>query len=128
YKVRRFNWFNWNTHVEANQGLVRLVHNPDVTVRDRGVMEKCTYCVQRIQQAGIRARLEGREVRPGEVRTACQQACPTGAIQFGSLSHAGSEMVRRRAEPRSYAVLNDQGTRPRTMYLARVDNPNEELG
>jgi molybdopterin-containing oxidoreductase family iron-sulfur binding subunit len=127
YKVRRFNWFNWQKHVPANQGWYELAHNPDVTVRDRGVMEKCTYCVQRIRAVEIRARLEDREVRPGEVVTACQQACPTGAIQFGSLSHAGTAMVAWRREARAYAVLHDQGTRPRTMYLARIDNPNREL-
>ena len=127
YKVRRFNWFDWNERVAANQGSFQLAHNPDVTVRERGVMEKCTYCVQRIRETGIRAELQGRPIRPGEVVTACQQACPTGAIEFGSLSHADTPMVRWRNEPRSYAVLNDQGTRPRTMYLARIDNPNPEL-
>jgi molybdopterin-containing oxidoreductase family iron-sulfur binding subunit len=128
YKVRRFNWFNWYKRVPFNRGLAELQHNPDVTTRERGVMEKCTYCVQRIRSAEIRARIEDRAVRPGEVVTACQQACPTGAIQFGSLSHRDTPMVRWRNEPRAYAALNDQGTRPRTMYLARVDNPNPELG
>jgi Fe-S-cluster-containing dehydrogenase component len=127
YKVRRFNWFNWNTREPANQGTYELVHNPDVTVRDRGVMEKCTYCVQRIRETEIRARLEARELRPGEIVTACQQACPTGAIQFGSLSHKDTPMAAWREEARSYAVLNQEGTRPRTMYLARIDNPNPEL-
>jgi molybdopterin-containing oxidoreductase family iron-sulfur binding subunit len=127
YKVRRFNWFNWNKHEPANQGLYELAHNPDVTVRDRGVMEKCTYCVQRIRAVEIRARLESRDIRPGEVVTACQAACPTGAIQFDSLSHPDTAMVRWRNEPRAYAVLHDQGTRPRTQYLARIDNPNQEL-
>jgi molybdopterin-containing oxidoreductase family iron-sulfur binding subunit len=84
--------------------------------------------VQRIRGAEIRARLENRELRPGEVVTACAQACPTGAIQFGSLSHPDTPMVRWRHEKRAYAVLNDEGTRPRTMYLARLDNPNPELG
>jgi molybdopterin-containing oxidoreductase family iron-sulfur binding subunit len=131
YKVRRFNWFDWGEHSAAepnpNRGLAELQHNPDVTVRERGVMEKCTYCVQRIRQAEMRAQIEGRAVRPGEVVTACQQACPTRAIQFDSLSHADTEMVRWRKEPRSYAVLHDQGTQPRTMYLARINNPNPEL-
>jgi molybdopterin-containing oxidoreductase family iron-sulfur binding subunit len=90
-------------------------------------MEKCSYCVQRIRRVEIDATLENRQVRPGEVVTACQQACPTGAIQFGSLSHKDTEMVRRRNEPRSYQVLHDTGTKPRTMYLARIDNPNPEL-
>jgi Fe-S-cluster-containing dehydrogenase component/anaerobic selenocysteine-containing dehydrogenase len=128
YKVRRFNFFNWNSRIAANRGRVELQHNPDVTVRQRGVMEKCTYCVQRIRRADIRAQVERRDVRPGEIVTACQQACPTGAIQFGSLSHPDTEMVRWRHERRSYEVLHDEGTRPRTMYLARVENPNRELG
>jgi molybdopterin-containing oxidoreductase family iron-sulfur binding subunit len=128
YKVRRFNWFNWYRDFEANQGLVELGRNPEVTVRARGVMEKCTYCVQRIRTAEIRASIERRPLAMGEVVTACQQACPTGAIAFDSLSQPDSEMMRRRDEPRAYAVLHDQGTRPRTLYLARVDNPNPELG
>jgi molybdopterin-containing oxidoreductase family iron-sulfur binding subunit len=127
YKVRRFNWFNWHKRVPANAGLTALQRNPDVTVRDRGVMEKCSYCVQRIRRADIHANNDGRDIKPGEVVTACQQACPTGAIQFASLSHAESPMVKWRNEKRAYAVLNDQGTRPRTMYLARVSNPNPEL-
>jgi len=127
YKVRRFNWFNWNKHYEANRGSYELVHNPDVSVRDRGVMEKCTYCVQRIRGAEIHARIEDRDLRPGEIVTACQQACPTGAIQFGSLSHTDTPMVQWRNEPRAYSVLNDEGTRPRTQYLARIDNPNPRL-
>ena len=127
YKVRRFNWFDWTERVDANRGLVQLQKNPDVTVRERGVMEKCSYCVQRIREADIRASIERREIRPGEVVTACQQACPTRAIQFGSLSHEDSEMVRWRKQERSYAVLHDQNTSPRTMYLARVNNPNPEL-
>jgi molybdopterin-containing oxidoreductase family iron-sulfur binding subunit len=90
-------------------------------------MEKCTYCVQRIRRAEIHARIDNRELRTGEVITACQQACPTGAIQFDSLSHADSPMVKWRNEARAYGVLNDQGTRPRTQYLARIDNPNPEL-
>jgi molybdopterin-containing oxidoreductase family iron-sulfur binding subunit len=128
YKVRRFNWFNWpKRYAPLNAGTFELAHNPDVTVRARGVMEKCTYCVQRIRRAEIHAELEHRELRPGEVITACQQACPTGAIQFDSLSHADSPMVKWRNEARAYGVLNDQGTRPRTQYLARIDNPNPEL-
>ena len=128
YKVRRFNWFDWNERQPANGGSVILQHNPEVTVRQRGVMEKCTYCVQRIRGAEIRARVEGREIRPGEVVTACQEACPTQAIQFGSLRHRDTEMVRRREEPRAFQVLHELGTRPRTEYLARIDNPNPEIG
>ncbi|HVV50919.1 MAG TPA: 4Fe-4S dicluster domain-containing protein, partial [Polyangia bacterium] len=128
YKVRRFNWFDWGDRVRVNRGLVQLQYNPDVTVRERGVMEKCSYCVQRIRGAQITAELEGRAIRPGEVVTACQGACPTGAIQFGSLAHRNTEMVRWRQQDRSYAVLQqEEGTEPRTIYLARIDNPNREL-
>jgi molybdopterin-containing oxidoreductase family iron-sulfur binding subunit len=129
YKVRRFNWFDWGTHVAMNRGLGELQYNPDVTVRERGVMEKCTYCVQRIRRAEIQATVERRELRPGEVVTACAAACPTGAIQFGSLAHRDTPMVRWRQEDRAYAVLQaEEGTQPRTHYLARIDDPNPELG
>ncbi|WP_269324149.1 4Fe-4S dicluster domain-containing protein [Chondromyces apiculatus] len=128
YKVRRFNFFDYPERGPLNDELVRLQRNPEVTVRERGVMEKCTYCVQRIRKTGIQARVEGRDIQPGEVVTACQQACPTGAIQFGSLSHTGEKVVTWREEPRSYAVLHELGTRPRTMYLARIHNPNPEIG
>ncbi|MGE0547143.1 MAG: 4Fe-4S dicluster domain-containing protein [Kofleriaceae bacterium] len=116
YKVRRFNWFGYDKPAT----LRALQHNPDVTVRGRGVMEKCTYCVQRIRGAEIQARMEDRAIRPGEVVTACQQACPTSAIQFGSLDHPEAEVTRWRSSPRSYAVLHELGTRPRTMYLAKI--------
>jgi molybdopterin-containing oxidoreductase family iron-sulfur binding subunit len=129
YKVRRFNWFDWEDHEPANQGLVRLQRNPEVTVRQRGVMEKCTFCVQRLRATEIRAKIDGnRPIREGEVTTACAQACPTRAIQFDSLSNTGSAMVQRRREPRSFAVLHELGTQPRVNYLARIDNPNPEIG
>ncbi len=135
YKVRRFNWFDYLEELPYNggapsseAGLRNLQRNPEVTVRERGVMEKCTYCVQRIRNTEIRARREDRRIRPNEVVTACAQACPTQAIQFGSLAHADTKMVAWRQESRSFAVLHDLGTQPRTMYLARVDNPNPELG
>jgi Fe-S-cluster-containing dehydrogenase component len=127
YKVRRFNWFDWSEESPANQGPVKLQKNPDVTVRERGVMEKCTYCVQRIRGAEINAQIERRPIREGEVVTACAQACPTQAIQFGSLAHRDSKMVRWRNEPRSYEALHELGTVPRTRYLTRVTNPNPEL-
>jgi Fe-S-cluster-containing dehydrogenase component len=120
YKVRRFNWFDYTG---AQPETVQLQRNPNVTVRERGVMEKCTYCVQRIRAVEIQTRIERRGLRPGEVVTACQQACPTGAIQFGALEHAGTPMVQWRREPRRYDVLHDLGTRPRTTYLARIVNP-----
>jgi len=122
YKVRRFNWFDWK-----DRGLRAAGKNPDVTVRDRGVMEKCTYCVQRIRRAEIDARVADRALRPDEVTTACQQACPAQAIAFGSLTDPGSAVAEHRARPHSYAVLHDQGTVPRTRYLARIRNPNGAL-
>ena len=120
YKVRRFNWFDW----KIRDPLRILGRNPDVTVRDRGVMEKCTYCVQRIRRAEIDARIAGRAVGEGDVRTACQQACPTQAITFGSLTDPRSAIAEQRRRPHSYAVLHDQGTVPRTQYLARIRNPS----
>jgi molybdopterin-containing oxidoreductase family iron-sulfur binding subunit len=91
-------------------------------------MEKCTYCVQRIRRAEMDVRMQDRQLPPGAVITACQQACPTGAIQFASLDDVNSETVRRRSEPRSYFALHEVGTRPRNMYLAKITNPNPELG
>lgn len=123
YKVRRFNWFDFKQH----HGLQILARNPDVTVRDRGVMEKCTYCVQRIRRTEIDARVAGRAIGATEVRTACQQACPTQAITFGSITNPESTVTEQRKRPHSYEVLHDQGTRPRTTYLARIRNPNPEL-
>jgi molybdopterin-containing oxidoreductase family iron-sulfur binding subunit len=125
YKVRRFNFFPF---AASDEPLARLLQNPDVTVRGRGVMEKCTYCVQRIRQAGIDAEREGRALGDGDVVTACQQSCPTEAIVFGDLKLLESRVARRRASGRSYALLADLGTRPRTTYLARAVHPNPELG
>ena len=124
YKVRRFNWFDYSSGIPD---VMWMQHNPDVTVRERGVMEKCTYCVQRIRRAEIRAASEARAIRADEVVTACQQACPTRAIVFGSLSHPESEVVRSRGQPRSYAVLDELGTEPRTRYLARITNPSSAI-
>ena len=125
YKVRRFNFFNWwNDTAEA----IKLAYNPDVTVRARGVMEKCSYCVQRIERTRIDARSAGRRIGGDEVVTACQQACPTAAISFGDLANASSRVARLHQDPRAYALLDDVGTVPRTRHLARVRNPNPELG
>jgi molybdopterin-containing oxidoreductase family iron-sulfur binding subunit len=124
YKVRRFNWFDW----KEDRGLRVVARNPDVTVRDRGVMEKCTYCVQRIRRGEIDARIADRPLGPDEVRTACQQACPAQAIAFGSITDPASTVTEHRRRPHSYAVLHDQGTAPRTRYLARIRNPNGALG
>jgi molybdopterin-containing oxidoreductase family iron-sulfur binding subunit len=117
YKVRRFNWFAFE-----RDDSTRLQYNPDVTVRSRGVMEKCTYCVQRIRRAEITARVRGGDgaIREGEVVTACMQACPTGAIQFGNLAERSTPFAASRTDPRRYDLLHDLGTRPRTIYLAKV--------
>ncbi|MGB6537123.1 MAG: 4Fe-4S dicluster domain-containing protein, partial [Xanthobacteraceae bacterium] len=130
YKVRRFNFFGYADGEEyKNFGdeSVKAVFNPDVTVRARGVMEKCTYCVQRISAARRTAEKEKREIRQGEVVTACQAACPTRAISFGDLSDQHSPIHAQRREPHSYALLGKLGTRPRTTYLARLANPNDAL-
>ena len=115
--MRRFNWLDYTRQApEAWQAQ----RNPDVTVRDRGVMEKCTYCIQRIVEARIEADKEGRTIADGEVRTACQQACPTRAIIFGDLSEGESEVSRRKASGRDYTLLEEANTRPRTTYGARI--------
>ena len=124
YKVRRFNFFNFT---KDTPDILALAMNPDVTVRARGVMEKCTYCTQRINRVKIDARLGGREVRDGDVKTACQQACPAQAIEFGDIRNSASRVVKAKADPRNYALLDELNTKPRTTYLAKVRNPNPEL-
>jgi molybdopterin-containing oxidoreductase family iron-sulfur binding subunit len=103
------------------------MRNPEVTVRRRGVMEKCTYCIQRIETAHIEADKQDRRIRDGEIVTACQAACPTLAIRFGDISDKDSSVSNAKASPRNYAMLNELGTRPRTTYLARIRNPNPAL-
>jgi len=103
------------------------MRNPDVSVRSRGVMEKCSYCVQRINAAKIEADKENRAIRDGEIQTACQQACPAKVITFGNINDKGSRVAKLRANERTYQVLADQNTRPRTTYVAEVLNPNSEL-
>jgi molybdopterin-containing oxidoreductase family iron-sulfur binding subunit len=124
YKVRRFNFYQF---ADTKTPVLKLLHNPDVTVRTRGVMEKCTYCVQRINQARIAAKNQGREVRDGDVVTACQQVCPMEAIVFGNLNDPSSRVSRLRADHRSYGILADLNTRPRTTYLAKLRHPHPEM-
>jgi len=119
YKVRRFNWFDFTGDDPPS---IQAMRNPDVTVRSRGVMEKCTYCVQRIAQATITADKENRPIRDGEIVTACQQACPSQAIVFGNVADADSAVSRHKAGARDYKLLEEMNTRPRTSYLARTED------
>ncbi len=124
YKVRRFNFLLYSDYETES---LKLMRNPDVSVRSRGVMEKCTYCVQRISAAKIDADKENRKIRDGEIVTACQQACPANAIVFGNINDKESRVSKLRAQQRSYQVIADINTRPRTQYVAEVLNPNQEL-
>ncbi|MEQ1934265.1 MAG: 4Fe-4S dicluster domain-containing protein, partial [Fimbriimonadaceae bacterium] len=157
YKVRRFNYYNYqhgqvdygfknndkrdgddqaivgkrygnaNFRGEEDIQLLRLINNPDVTVRSRGVMEKCTYCVQRINVARIKSKKEKRPIKDGEIVTACEQACPTKAITFGNIADPNSAVSKKKADKRNYSLLEHVGTKPRTTYLGRVRNPNPNL-
>ncbi|HWD41359.1 MAG TPA: TAT-variant-translocated molybdopterin oxidoreductase [Fimbriimonas sp.] len=152
YKVRRFNYLNYSDNqpnftdrlegAVFNQSLIpgpfhtphktgtellRLMNNPDVSVRGRGVMEKCTYCVQRINAARIEAKKAGRDIRDGEIVTACQQACPTKTIVFGNVADKNSAVSKIKADPRAYLLLEEVQTRPRTSHLARLRNPNPAI-
>jgi molybdopterin-containing oxidoreductase family iron-sulfur binding subunit len=124
YKVRRFNFLlfqDWETPS------LKMMRNPEVTVRSRGVMEKCTYCVQRIQNAKIESEKEDRRVRDGEIVTACQGACPTDAIVFGDINDPNSRVARLKSDSRNYSLLGELNTQPRTTYLGAVRNPNPEI-
>ena len=124
YKVRRFNFFLFSDYTTPSLYGMR---NPNVTVRSRGVMEKCTYCVQRINAAKILSEEQNRAVRDGEIVTACQGACPAEAIVFGNINDKNSRVAKLKANSRNYSLLDDLNTRPRTTYLARVLNPNPEI-
>ena len=123
YKVRRFNFFNYTKDTPE---LMKMAMNPDVTVRSRGVMEKCTYCVQRISETKIAAKRDGRSMRDGEIKTACQQTCPTQAIAFGDIRDSDSEVAKWKSSDRDYLLLDELNNRPRTSYLGRLRNPNPD--
>ena len=124
YKVRRFNFFEYSDFETPS---LKPMRNPDVTVRSRGVMEKCTYCVQRINLAKIDAEKENRPVRDGEIQTACQAACPTQAIVFGDINNREAAVTKLKSESRNYSLLAELNTKPRTTYLAKLTNPNPEI-
>jgi molybdopterin-containing oxidoreductase family iron-sulfur binding subunit len=124
YKVRRFNFMlfsDWDTES------IKLQRNPDVSVRSRGVMEKCTYCIQRISYAKINAEREDRKIQDGEIITACEAACPARAIIFGDINDPNSRVTKAKKEQLNYSLLSELNTRPRTTYLAELRNPNPEI-
>lgn len=125
YKVRRFNFLQFSDYVTPS---LKLQRNPEVTVRTRGVMEKCSYCVQRIVHARTTAEKENRQIQDGEIVTACQATCPTQAIVFGNMNDPNSRVAKVKAGPRNYALLGELNTRPHTTYEAEVRNPNPEIG
>jgi len=143
YKVRRFNFFDWNERQidslylgplgpKGAPELVKMAKNPDVTVRMRGVMEKCTFCVQRIEQAKIEAKSKAGAsgntlVADGRIKSACQQVCPTEAIVFGDIKDETTAVSKAKADPRTYEVLGYLNVRPRVTYIARIRNPNKAM-
>jgi molybdopterin-containing oxidoreductase family iron-sulfur binding subunit len=124
YKVRRFNFLEYNNHLSPSE---KLVKNPDVTVRSRGVMEKCTYCIQRINAVRINSELEQRKIHDGEIVPACAQVCPAAAISFGNMNDPGSRVSRLKSVSLNYWMLGQLNTQPRTSYLAKLRNTNQAL-
>lgn len=122
YKVRRFNWFNYDHSDEY----ARLALNPDVSIRSRGVMEKCSFCMQRIQEGKLKAKRERRELQPGDIETACQQSCPTNAIVFGDMNDKNSPIAKMLENPRTYTVLEELNVKPRVNYMVKVRNKSKE--
>ena len=128
YKVRRFNYFNYHKDLESpHDEVAKLKYNPDVTVRSRGVMEKCTFCIQRIERVKIVAKNDKRPIADGEIVPACAQACPTQAIVFGDLADAKSAVRAAHEDRRAYGMLAELNTKPRNAYLTRVKNPHPSL-
>jgi molybdopterin-containing oxidoreductase family iron-sulfur binding subunit len=126
YKVRRFNWFLYNNNNEfdfnMNDDLGKMVLNPDVVVRSRGVMEKCSMCIQKTQKTILDAKLEGREIKDGEFQTACSSACETGAIVFGDVNDEDSKVLELKEDDRMYHLLESVGTKPNVMYQVKIRN------
>jgi molybdopterin-containing oxidoreductase family iron-sulfur binding subunit len=126
YKVRRFNWFLYNNNNEfdfnMNDDLGKMVLNPDVVVRSRGVMEKCSMCIQKTQKTILDAKLDGREIKDGEFQTACSSACETGAIVFGDINNKDSKVLELKEDDRMYHLLESVGTKPNVMYQVKVRN------
>ncbi|MCU0442459.1 MAG: TAT-variant-translocated molybdopterin oxidoreductase [Bacteroidia bacterium] len=131
YKVRRFNWFKYRENDKfdfyMNNDLGRMVINPDVTVRSRGVMEKCSFCIQRIQGGKLKAKLEGRSLKDGDVKTACQQSCPSDAIVFGDVNDPNSEIAKLFNNERSYVLLEEYNVQPSVSYMTKIRNVNEPI-